>query len=184
MRDVLETALGYAVLVGIVAAVVLGMRRGKANRAAAIASAHASGYAEGGKAAAAAHAHQAVNVAVDNSRHGDPPTLALWKEHNCDDPRTCAVCAPVIACILGRSVGVTALDDGTRRYYDDDRGHDDNRALHDGTSGNDFAGIYDATDAPVPIERGRNHPTRTDHGVAGGGGAGDGRVRGPATGRR
>lgn len=70
MRDVFEQILGWGVIAGIVLAVLLGRKRGQDNRAAAIAAAHASGFAEGGAAAAEAHANQTVQVAVDASRRG------------------------------------------------------------------------------------------------------------------
>lgn len=102
VRNALETGLGYALVVGLVAAVILGRRRGKQSRAASEANAYAAGYARGGEAAAAAYANQSVTVAVDASRRDGAG--ATPDEHWCVDPMDCGVCAPVLHRIARRSI--------------------------------------------------------------------------------
>jgi len=172
VRDVLEQGLGYAVLVGIVAAVVLGMRRGKANRSDAIAAAHASGFAEGGKAAAQAHANQSVYVDASTGRVSLPEA----SDHSCSDPWNCDVCLPVLRRVALQRTGGTGNDDD----YNGARVLDYNHGSYD--DDDDAGRHYYYDDSPtrsVPVRRGT---TRSDTGRHDDGLDGPGCIR-PASGR-
>ncbi len=158
MRNVIEQGLAWALVVGIIGAVVLGRRRGKASLSAAVASAHAEGYAEGGRAAASAHADQRVTVAVDASRRD----LALGGQsaHACSDPWVCGVCGPVL-----RRAAAGTLPSGRVASLDECGVLDDERAEYDHDRGNDYnvaeyvrAGRFhydDASPASLPVGRDR-----------------------------
>jgi hypothetical protein len=123
VRDVIENGLAWAVVAGVVLAILLGKRRGQESRAAAIASAKSDARAElAAELTSMASASQNVNVAVDASHRGLPGGSAA--EHSCDDPWSCVVCLPVLRRVALSSVGNVTTDDRGVNDDDDDRGHD------------------------------------------------------------
>lgn len=152
MRNVVEQALAWALVVGLVCAVVLGRRRGKAARTESEANAYAAGYAAGGEATAQAYANQSVTVAVDASRRGlEGP--ASEGEHWCIEPRDCPVCAPVLHRVARREIERSASYDRAAHLA----------ASYDGTANG--AGLRG-----VPVPRRADWPTHA--GRAGGPGRG------------
>lgn len=154
MRDAIEQGLAWALIVGLVCAVVLGRRRGLKNRSDAIAQAHAAGFAEGGKAAASALAQNTVNLALGGS------VAAGHDAASCADPWSCSVCGPVLARVAG--IGRGDADHHGALDYDHDVSahHGDVRGYH-------FA--PDAAVRGVPVERLGTGAVdgRGPHGVAG-----------------
>jgi len=103
VNDTLKQGLAWFVIAGCVLAWVLAKRRGENRFAAAVAKAHAEGYAEGGQAVAMQH----VQVAVDASHRGgassgdvDLRAAVLDPEDVCVDPLVCERCGPGARVIL------------------------------------------------------------------------------------
>lgn len=155
MRDVAEQSVGWLVLAGIVLAVLLGRKRGREKFAAAVSQARAEGYAA---ARVELGVSQSVNVIAGNVAH-DSRAVA----HECANPYTCEVCAPVLLRVLsdaGRRPAAAAIESGSHDYNE----HDDAAASYEHYSSVDNGRRGDLV-AVEPVNSGR------------GAGAGDDRDR-------